>query len=265
MDIDTWRKHLESLPLGEIYLYQEVGSTNQVAEGLMNQGAPHLSLVLADSQTAGKGREGRSWTTNPRKALAFSLILYPDPGLIESAQLEKLSSLGALAVAEALTDHLGLNPEIKWPNDVLVDRKKVSGVLVDLNWNGSELKGVVIGIGINVFRGSVPEYELNYPASSLEELGGEGISRLDLLLSVLGSFLRWYPRLGTQTFLTAWEAYLAFKGERVSLVSSGRIVDQGLLVGISPDGALIIHSDTGEERHYRTGEIQLRLVDRSGK
>jgi len=249
--------------LGEIYLYQEVGSTNQVAEELIYHGAPHFSLVLADSQTAGKGREGRSWTTYPGKALAFSLILYPDPGLIGSAQLEMLSGLGALAVAEALRDHLGLNPEIKWPNDVLVDRKKVSGVLVDLNWSGSDLKGVVIGIGINVLRGSVPDFDLNFPASSLEELGGEEISRLDLLVNLLDSFLKWYPRLGSQTFITAWDAYLAFKGEPVRLVSSGRTVDQGRLMGISPEGSLIILSGTGAERQYRSGEIQLRLVDRS--
>jgi BirA family biotin operon repressor/biotin-[acetyl-CoA-carboxylase] ligase len=263
MDINIWKKHLEQLPLGELYLYQELGSTNQVADELAQQGAPPFSLVVADSQTAGKGRFGRSWYTKPGKALAFSLILYPESSLIEANQLEKLSGLGALAVAEALTENFSLDAEIKWPNDVLVDGKKVAGVLVDINWRGPELKAVVLGIGINVLKGSVPDYPLNFPASSLEEQAEKEFSRLDLLVDVLRAFLKWYPRITTQTFLTAWEGYLAYKKEQVMLLSDKDIVDQGQLIGISADGSLIIQSDSGEENYYKIGEIHLRLVDRS--
>ncbi len=263
MDVNIWKKRLEQLSLGELFLYQELGSTNQVADDLAQQGAPPFSLVVADCQTAGKGRYGRSWVTQKGKALAFSLILFPESALIDANQLEKLSGLGALAVAEVLTEKFSLDVEIKWPNDVLVDGKKVAGVLVDIHWSGPELKAVVLGIGINVLKGSVPDYPLNFPASSLEELAGKEFSRLDLLVDVLRAFLKWYPRITTQTFITAWEGYLAYKREQVMLLSAEHTVDQGQLIGISDDGSLIIQSDSGDENHYRTGEIHLRLVDRS--
>jgi BirA family biotin operon repressor/biotin-[acetyl-CoA-carboxylase] ligase len=263
MDVNAWKKRLEQLPIGELYLYQELGSTNQVANDLALQGAPPFSLVVADSQTAGKGRYGRSWVTQPGKALAFSLVLYPESGLVEANQLEKLSGLGGLAVAEVLSDNYSLDAEIKWPNDVLVDGKKIAGVLADANWSGPELNAVILGIGINVLMGSVPDYPLNFPASSLEELARKEFSRLDLLVDVLRAFLKWYPRITTQTFLTAWEGYLAYKKEQVMLISAEDTIDQGQLIGISDNGSLIILSDSGDENHYRTGEIHLRLVDRS--
>jgi len=265
MDINAWKKRLEGLPLGELYIYQELGSTNQVADELVHQGAPNFSLISADSQTAGKGRYGRSWVTQPGKALAFSLILHPEADLIDTNQLERISGLGALVVAEVLTKNYSLNAEIKWPNDVLVNGKKVAGVLVDANWSGSELKAVILGIGLNVLEGSVPEIPLNFPASSLEELSGRIIPRLDLLMDILKSFLKWYPRITTQTFLTAWDGYLAYKNKHVMLLSGEDIVDQGQLSGISDNGSLIIQSDMGNEKRYRTGELHLRLVDRSRK
>jgi len=263
MDIRTWKERLEELPLGELYIYQELGSTNQVAEDLIIQGAPNLSLVLADSQTAGRGRAGRSWVTKPGKALAFSLILYPEQALIKADQIEKLSGLGSLAVAEALKENLGLNPEIKWPNDVLLSGKKVSGVLVDLNWTAGDIKSIVIGIGINVHKGSVPDHELNFPAASIEEFTNTPVNRLDLLVDILQSLLKWYSKITSQIFMTTWEGYLAFKEEQIILVSGNQVIDQGYLVGLSTAGSLVIRTDSGDQRQYRTGEIQLRLVDRS--
>ena len=157
MDLSVWRSRLKELPLGELFLYQEVGSTNSAAENHIKTGAPAFSLILADTQTAGRGRHGRTWETRAGKALAFSWILYPEPGLLTPETLGKLSGLGALAVAETLIEGYQLEAEIKWPNDVLVEGKKVCGVLVDVHWAGNQLKDVVLGIGINVSRGSVPE------------------------------------------------------------------------------------------------------------
>ncbi len=263
MDLKIWKENLEALALGDIFISQELGSTNQAAEDLASQGAPNFSLVVADSQTEGRGRHGRSWVTQPGKALAFSLILDPKEILIENDQLERISGLGALAVAEVLSESLGLSAEIKWPNDVLVDGKKVAGVLVDVSWSGADLRAVILGIGINVSKGSVPETPLNYPASSLEELAGKEISRLDLLHNIILALLKWHPRISTQTFLRAWQGYLAFKNQQVRLISASGIIDEGRLVGISENGSLIIQAETGDERVYRTGEIHLRLVDRS--
>lgn len=266
MNLSAWRSRLDKLPLGELYLFQEVESTNLAAENYIKQGASAFSLVLADTQTAGRGRHGRSWETRAGKALAFSWILYPEPGILTPGSLGNLSGLGALAVAEVLIEEYQLEAEIKWPNDVLVGGKKVCGVLVDVHWTGNQLKDAVLGIGINVSRESIPEdKDLHFPAASLEEVSGRDISRLELLEKVMLSLLKWYPELSSRLFTTAWQERLAYKNEAVVLTTGKKIIDQGKLLGISDEGSLILHSDSGVERRYRTGEIQLRLVDRSRK
>jgi BirA family biotin operon repressor/biotin-[acetyl-CoA-carboxylase] ligase len=264
MDIPSWKKCLSELPLGELYLYEQIGSTNQVAEKLILDGAPPFSLVLADYQTAGQGRHGRSWETRAGAALAFSLIVYPKPEWISPETLGKLSGLGALAVAEVLSENYQLPAEIKWPNDVLVNGKKVCGVLVDVLWTGNHLKGAVIGIGINVSSGSVPEEKnLNFPTDSLEGAAGKEISRLELLVRVLESLLKWYPELPSRFLTTAWQGKLAYQNKTVILKIGEDLIDRGQLLGLTEEGALILLSESGEERKYWNGEIQLRLVDRS--
>ena len=263
MDITAWKSRLEEMPLGDIYLYQEIGSTNQEALDLAQHGAPQFTLVLADSQTAGRGRQGRSWVTKEGKALAFSLILYPDAGMITPENLGKLSGLGALAVVEGINKTCQLDGLIKWPNDVLVNGKKVCGILVDLHWKGAKLDSAVIGIGINVFKGSVPDdIELIFPAASLEDFVEGEISRLDLLFQVVNSILKWYPMITSKDFLNTWRRNLAFQNQEVMLISGENILDQGEVLGLDEEGGLIIRSSSGEKRFYQTGEIRLRPVDR---
>ena len=264
MDISSWKSRLQDLPIGDIYIYHQVGSTNLEAQILAQDGAPNFSLVLANYQSAGKGRQGRTWITKEGKALALSLILYPDPGLITQDNLGKLSGLAALSVVEALENNYQIQPEIKWPNDVLVDGKKVCGILVDLHWTGTNLDFVILGIGINVCRGSVPgDLELEFPAASLEEVLGKEISRLDLLVHVLEELVRWYPELSYDHFITSWQEKLAFINQDIILILGSNDLDQGKILGISQDGSLILLSTTGEQQLYQTGEIQLRPVDRS--
>jgi BirA family transcriptional regulator, biotin operon repressor / biotin---[acetyl-CoA-carboxylase] ligase len=264
MDIPIWKEHLTHLPLGDIYLYSEVGSTNLVAEQKIKAGAPPFSLVIADSQTEGKGRLGRSWITRAGKALALSWILYPEPGRLQPETLSILSGLAPVAVVEVLREIYALPAEIKWPNDVLVEGKKAAGVLVDVRWNGCLLTDVVLGIGVNVARGSVPPpQQLNFPAISLEEAAGKEISRLKLLTQIMGSLIKWYSRLVEPSFIQAWNSMLAFKGQKVNLTTERGLRGQGEVLGISDDGSLILISEAGQETEYHSGEIQLRLVDRS--
>jgi BirA family biotin operon repressor/biotin-[acetyl-CoA-carboxylase] ligase len=264
MDISHWKHRLSHLPLGEIHLLPEVGSTNQVAEELIKAGAPPFSLVVADSQTEGKGRIGRRWITRAGEALALSWILYPEPGRLLPETLGMISGLAPVAVVEVLREQYGLPAEIKWPNDVLVGEKKVGGILVDVRWNGCQLTDVVLGIGVNVTRDSVPpSAELNFPATSLEEAAGTEIPRLELLVKILESLLKWYSRLVEPSFIQTWNSMLAFKGQQVRLTTERGLDAQGILVGISEDGSLILNSAAGVETEYHSGEIQLRLVDRS--
>jgi len=264
MEIFDWKDRLSQLPLGDIYLYPEVNSTNLVAEEKIKAGAPPFSIVVADSQTEGKGRLGRKWITRAGKALALSWILYPEPGRLQPETLGKLSGLAPVALAEVLREEYALPAEIKWPNDVLVEGKKVAGVLVDVRWNGCDVADVVLGIGVNVARDSIPPSgELNYPAISLEEAAGKGIFRLDLLVQIIESLLKWYSRLVEPSFIQAWNSMLAFKGQQVKLTTDRGLRGQGKVAGISDDGSLILISEAGIETEYHAGEIQLRLVDRS--
>ncbi len=264
MDILIWKEHLAHLPLGDIHLYPEVNSTNLVAEEKIKESAPPFSLVVADSQTEGKGRLGRTWITRAGTALALSWILYPEPGRLQPETLGILSGLAPVAVAEVLQEKYSLEAEIKWPNDVLIEGKKAAGVLVDVRWNGCEVTDVVLGIGVNVSRESVPPpEELNFPAISLEEAAGREISRLDLLIQVMESLLKWYSRLVEPSFVQVWDSMLAYKGQQVKLTTERGVRGQGKVVGISEDGSLVLISEAGQETKYHSGEIQLRLVDRS--
>ena len=264
MDISLWKEHLAHLPLGDIYLYPEVTSTNLLAAEKITAGAPPFTLVAADSQTEGKGRLGRTWITKAGKALALSWILYPEPGRLQPETLGMVSGLAPVAVAEVLREQYNLPAKIKWPNDVLVGGKKVAGVLVDVRWDGCKVTDVVLGIGVNVAWDSVPSPEqLNYPAISLEEAAGKEISRLDLLVHIMESLIKWYSRLVEPSFVLAWDSMLAFKGQQVNLTTERGMRGQGKVAGISDDGSLILLSDAGQETEYHSGEIQLRLVDRS--
>ena len=264
MEIPYWKERLEQLPLGELHLFSEVDSTNQEAEKLSQAGAAPFSLVVADSQTAGKGRQGRTWITRPGQALAFSWILYPEKGRIQPELLGRINGLGALAVAETLQEEYGLASEIKWPNDVLIGGKKVAGILVELHWNGCQLLDVILGIGINVGVKALPSgTDFDFPATNLEAVIQYQINRLDLLVSVLESLLKWYRRLAEPGLISAWNDRLAYKNQLVSLTSPKGPVIEGKVFGVEKDGSLVLEIGGTEKRHYHSGEIQMRLVDRS--
>ena len=263
MEIQNWKDRLSALPLGDIHIYTEVSSTNEVAEELIQDGAKPFSLVLADSQIAGKGREGREWITLPGQALAFSWILYPEKGRVQPEILGRISGLGALAVAETIQEKLGLDAEIKWPNDVLVEGKKVAGILVEAHWQGCQLLDVILGIGINIGLDSIPPTaNFDFPGSTLERIYGKEIDRLEFLYAVLESLLKWYRRLAEISLINAWNDRLAFKNEFVSLSSPKGFLAEGKLLGVDEDGSLILEISGGEKRKFHSGEIQLRLVDR---
>jgi BirA family transcriptional regulator, biotin operon repressor / biotin---[acetyl-CoA-carboxylase] ligase len=271
MDQASLELKLADFPLGGIRYFEKTGSSNDEAARWIEEGAPDWSLVVADQQTAGRGRMGRSWYTPAGASLAFSLALYPDQ---EGAYvMPRLTALGALAVCDALQSLYDLKPKIKWPNDVLLERRKVSGVLVEAQWSGSQLSALILGIGINIAPASVmQDTRLRFPATCVEAVAGHPIDRLDLLHSVLANLLEWRPRLASQAFLQAWEERLAFRGEWVQ-VSPGQSagkdglpkdleglpfpVYEGQVIGLAPDGSLRLRTRTGETVTLNVGEVRL--------
>lgn len=260
MDLSTLQSRLSGLPLGQIAFFEILDSTNEY--GLNWAGAEHLSLVVADEQTAGRGRSGRAWLTPPGSALAFSLVLKPE--VLGADLTTRLTGLGALAVCQVLRDVHQLGAMIKWPNDVLVDGRKLAGVLAEVQWQGDDLLSVVLGIGINIAPGSVPpESELNFPATCVETALGIPVDRWNLLKETLEATLGWLPYLDQIEFLQAWESNLAYQGEWVQLLREGSEPVEGRLLGLESDGSIRLDLPSGDMSKFGTGEVHLRKVDRS--
>ncbi len=258
MDEAEIRAALGDIPLSGLRFFESIGSTNDAAAAWVKVGAADFSLVVADEQTAGRGRSGTQWFTPAGTALALSLVLtWP---LQVPSHATRIPGLGALAVADACAEH-GLQASIKWPNDVLVQGRKVAGILVESIWTGSRLDASILGIGMNVARGAVPPArELAYPTTSLEAEVGRPIDRLTLLREVLQAVWRERSFLESENFIRAWEDRLAFRGEQVTLRGPDGTNLTGNLLGLDADGAARL-----EANHrivtVRAGQISLRPAD----
>lgn len=256
MNQSELKKALSKLPLGDVGYFDSLGSTNNEALAWAAAGARDLSLVIADEQTAGRGRLDRKWFTPKGTALAFSLILRPRPE--EKPYITRVVGLAALAVADSLRTR-GLVSQIKWPNDVLLNGRKVAGILVESVWSGEEVDCLVVGIGLNVLKGAVPAEELlQFPATSLEEALGPEVNRADILHDILAGIIALRSHIGSDSFIASWEKALAFRGERVKIEEGNGVSTTGRLLGLEPDGSLKLNTEEGQSRTVRFGDIRLR-------
>jgi len=260
MTVEELQKKLADLPLAKIIYFEEIGSTNDFALHLLveDEGCEDGTLVIADAQTAGRGRFDRKWYTHPNSSLAFSLAIIPS---LEEAQKNALfAPLGALAVSLALED-LGLKPKIKWPNDVLLDERKTCGVLAESCWLGGQLKGIVLGIGVNIGKDSIPKAEdLLFPATCVEAHYHKPLDRLDLLRDILKHVFLWRETLTCDNFIKAWEERLAYKGKYVTLQSRNNEAPiKGKMLGVTSEGYLRLEAEPhGSEINVMIGDLKLR-------
>jgi BirA family biotin operon repressor/biotin-[acetyl-CoA-carboxylase] ligase len=256
MNERTLRKTLSEIPLGGLQIYHQVGSTNDIALAWAADGAPDFSMVYAEEQTSGRGRGDRRWYTPMGTALAFSLVLRPMLG--EQQTVPLFSGLGAMAVCEAL-GMCALQPEIKWPNDVLLNRRKVCGVLAEAVWTGGNVDSIVLGVGVNVRPGSVPSADqLNFPATSIETEMGESVNREGLLKDILQALVYWRGLLTKDVFPNAWEKHLAFLGEQVEIRTEALPARIGQIEGLERDGSLRLRSPNGRVFTVQFGEVHMR-------
>lgn len=260
MDQYSLANQLAELPIPDIRYFDTVSSTNDVALSWAENGASDGSLVIADAQSAGRGRMGRRWVTNPGSALALSLILRPTTK--ETNLLLFFSPLGALAVRDALQECYGLNAKIKWPNDVLLNNKKIAGILVEAAWNGNTLHAIIVGIGVNVAPNSVPPADqLLFPATSVEQVLGRTVDRIDLLHAVLKKLIQWRPDMHKNKFRNTWEKHLAFIGQWVEIKNRDQNHLVGQVVGISRKGNLRLLTRAGKEMSIAIGDVHLRPAE----
>ena len=257
MDAKRLEARLPIEGLGKpLYVFSSIGSTNDEAKRLADQGSPHGTMVVADAQSSGRGRLKRSWSTPERSALAMTLIVRPSS---MSSAMSTLTVLGALAVTESLIKR-DVEAWIKWPNDVIVKTGKLAGVLVEASWMGSELEYVVLGIGVNVRPQSIPKSGLEYPASCVDHAVGKKVDRYELLFDIIHNLGNWYRAAGTTALLDTWEGYLAYRHNQV-LLRSDETELTGKLEGLAQDGRLRLQLESGEIIFVGVGDLSLRPID----
>jgi len=237
-----------------IHSLERIDSTNTFARSLAADGAAEGTVVVAEEQTAGKGRQGRRWLANRGENLTFSLILRPSilPNFIN------LLPLGvAVAVAHGLQHATSLPVYCKWPNDLLLRGKKVAGILMEGVYGRGELDFVVVGIGINVNQVTFP-VEVNPRATSLALHLEAPVNRIALLRSVLESLEEEYDAMssaGFQNILPAWLELAPMIGTRISADMQGTTVT-GMVSGVTPEGALVLHTEAGDRTLF-AGDVTI--------
>lgn len=244
----------------DIIYFREVGSTNDAAHDLGRAGEPEGAVVVADSQTTGRGRRRRRWVSPAGKGVYLSVLLRPPGDAAEAGVAVQLAA--GIAVAEALGSRLPRPPALRWPNDCYCDGRKLAGVLVEAGATGNRLDFLVCGVGVNV--NHAPEdfpQELQSRATSLSLLVGHAQERLPILVDLLEALDRWegvWRRHGLEPIRQRWlELSPESRGGRVEVqTEEGRL--RGMAEGLSPRGALRVR--VGESlREITVGEV-VRLV-----
>ena len=227
---------------------RQIGSTNDVAREWALKGAPHGSVVVADEQVAGRGRFGRPWSAPPGTALLMSVILR-----VNNTQVQRLTMLGAVAVAEALDPIVPGQVRLKWPNDVLLAGRKVAGILPEAIWQSDKIMAVVLGMGINV-RVDFAATPLDGRAVSVEPVAGRAVNRAELLAAVLARIDYWMIRIAA--LHETWRRRLSTLGQQVTVrAENSTIVGQAL--DVDENGALILQALDGTIHQIIAGEVTL--------
>lgn len=260
---DIWEEVKNEEIGSRIVFLDSIDSTNFKAKELASKGYQSGTVVVADEQTAGRGRLGRNWYSPAGTGLWLSIILRPDIPPLDSPLLTVIASLAvyeSLLVLEkepAASEQHNNTLQIKWPNDILMDGKKLAGILTELSL-GSKINYAVVGIGINVNQEEFPA-ELSGIATSLRREYNKEIDRLELFKKILISFERYYFRLlnndGPQ-LVKEWKGRMNIIGKEVSIHDNERIY-QGRVLDIAEQGELILESG-GEIFHFWAGDVSLR-------
>jgi len=249
------RSELPHCEIGhKIVHYFRTESTNRVALQLDEQNGPHGTVVLAEEQTAGRGRLGRSWYSEKSKGIYASIVLRPP---LSPAAAPILTLLAGVATCRAIRSATGLDTDIRWPNDLLVNGRKVCGILTEMKAEVDRLHMVVLGIGINVNHSSMPE-ELQQIATSLALQGGRRYSRLQILAELLRDVERYYHLLlkeGNAAIVREWSSVSSYAhGKRIQVKTSADNYT-GVTTGLDVSGALKILRDDGRQELLVAGEI----------
>src|SRR5947209_10185358 len=249
------RQRLKGSLFGKrIYHFFRTDSTNRVALELGHGGEPEGAVVLAEEQTAGRGRAGRAWHSERAAGIYVTLLLRPKLAPVQAPLLTMMAGLSAHSAVQALT---GLAVDLKWPNDLLIRGKKVGGILTEMHAEPSQVRFVIVGIGLNVNQEKFPG-ELASMATSLKVESGRPQSRLELLVRLLREFERDYNNFLSEGPAAVIERFTKVssyaKGKRVR-VSNGRENFTGITAGLGPEGLLQVRRDGGQMTTVIAGDV----------
>jgi BirA family biotin operon repressor/biotin-[acetyl-CoA-carboxylase] ligase len=238
-----------------VFFRREVNSTSEWAKELAKIGAEEGTVTVAQTQMAGRGRLEREWIS-PRGGLWFSIVLRPDQKAHEAV---KLVFVGSLAVAEVLHEKYGMRTETKWPNDVLVNGKKICGILAEMNTKCENVNYAILGVGINAnfCAEDVLSESVKTTATSIQNELGKKIrleSLLKALLEKMESIYDTYMGAGFTSLLERWKRHAAFLGHRVVVTNQNEEL-KGLALNVDLEGALILKLEDGTTRRILVGDL----------
>jgi BirA family biotin operon repressor/biotin-[acetyl-CoA-carboxylase] ligase len=251
---DILRRELRTKLIGQDILhYPTTPSTMDAAKQAIKEGAAEGTVIITDHQTAGRGRLGREWLSPPRSSILLSIILYP---LLE--QLPRLTIAACLAVAQSIEKVTGIESTIKWPNDVLIAGKKVSGILIESDAHGDRVNYAIVGIALNINLDTATIPEISETATSLKQILGREVSRREVLLALLGEFEALYSALRRgEPIDQEWRRRLETLGKKVA-VRCGDDVQEGVAEGVDEDGNLLLRHSDGSLVTIAAGDVTLK-------
>jgi BirA family transcriptional regulator, biotin operon repressor / biotin---[acetyl-CoA-carboxylase] ligase len=234
-----------------LHYYDHIPSTMDAAMQLANNKAAEGTVVIAETQTSGRGRLGRQWSSPKYKGLYFSIIVRPD---MAPAEVASITLMAAVSVCEAVSRACQLEARIKWPNDILLENSKLGGILTEMNAGLERVMCVVIGIGLNV---NTEKKALVEGAASIREHTGSPVSRIALLQETLRQFESYYMKFRRKesgAVLEAWRQASVTLGRRVNIDMHKRRIE-GVAVDIDADGGLLVRRDSGFIEKVMAGDV----------
>lgn len=245
--------------LKEIVYYEETDSTNLRAKAEGAAGATEGTLYLAETQKDGRGRRGRSWESPAGSSIYMTLLLRPQLSPVKASMMTLVM---ALAVARGIEQVTGISTGIKWPNDIIVNGRKVCGILTEMSTEIDHIHYVVIGVGINVNQDGFPK-ELKQIATSLKNESGQSFSRGAILQKVMELFEEYYRSFLERQDLSGiqelYNEYLVNRGREVRILEVGNEY-YAHAVGINKEGELLVDTTEGERKHIYAGEVSVRGI-----
>jgi BirA family biotin operon repressor/biotin-[acetyl-CoA-carboxylase] ligase len=237
-----------------VFHFFKTDSTNRVALDLGHAGEPEGAVVLAEEQTAGRGRAGRKWHSDRATGIYVTLLLRPKLAPVQAPLLTMMAGLSAHSAVQAVT---GLTVDLKWPNDLLIRGKKVGGILTEMHAEPNQVRFVIVGIGLNINQEKFPG-ELANLATSLRAETGKLQSRMELLVRLLREFesdYNHFVREGTASVVARFEAVSSYaRGKRVR-VTNGTESYSGTTAGLGPEGLLQVEREDGRITAVISGDV----------